>query len=376
MKRVLIIDDDIDMCLLLRVFLTRKGFEVIEKHSGTEALDFLKHSQADLIISDLMLGDTNGIELLKKVKEKDRDLPFIIITAYEDVLTSVNAIKQGAFDYVIKPILPEEIFVLIQRAFEVSEENNKTILKNNFSSAGISKNVLINTEFWKKIIKQVNLIAPTDHNIIIYGETGSGKKVVAREIHEQSKRKAMPFVVVNCGVLSNDLNDLNSKIEASNGGTLFLDHIINLSPGMQEYLLKVIKSKKIKSIKDEKMLDLDIRITASSNELLWNAVFNGKFKEDLFHYINNFDVEVLSLRNLKDDILLFADYFLKVENQKLQKNIHGFTPESETILKNYKWPGNLRELQNVITRSALLCTNHLSKIEKTMFPEEIRCYLS
>jgi two-component system response regulator HydG len=376
MKKILIIDDDIDMCLLLKLFLMRKGFETIEKHSGTEALNFLAHSQVDLIISDLMLGDITGFELLEKVKEKDNSLPFIIITAYEDVLTSVNAIKYGAFDYVTKPILPEEIFVIIQRAFELKEKDTKIILKNNFTGANIGKNILINTEFWKKIIKQINLIAPTDHNIIIYGETGSGKKVVAKEIHEQSKRKTMPLVIVNCGALSKGFDELISKIETANGGTLFLDHIINLPLDMQEHLIKIIKAKRIKSFESGKMLDLDVRIIASSNELLWNAVFNGRFKESLFHHINNFDVEVLSLRNLKDDILLFADYFLKLENQKLQKNINGFTTESETILKNYKWPGNLRELQNVITRTALLCTNRFTQIEHVMFPEEIRSYLS
>ena len=374
MKRILIIDDDKDMCLLLKLFLVRKGYDVIEKYSATDALVFLEHTQPDIIISDLMLGDMNGIELLKKVKGNNINVPFIIITAYEDIATSVKAINHGAFDYITKPLLPEEIYTVVKKAIEAKEGNDKNILKGNFAYPIQKEHMLATTESWKRILNQINLIAPTDYNIIIYGETGSGKKAVGREIHEQSTRRAMPFIVVNCSTLSDSVDDLAKHIDAANGGTLFLENITLLSMNVQHFLLDILREKKIKKAGSEKIIDLNIRIIGSSNEIVWNEVVAGKFIEDLFHRINGFNIEVFSLRNRKDDIMPFADHFLKLANQKFEKYIKGFTPDATSVLKNYTWPGNLHELNNIITKAVLLNTNGDMQIVPDLFPEEIKYF--
>lgn len=373
MKKILIIDDDVDMCLLLKLFLTRKGYEVIEKYSGTSALEYLERSKPDLIISDLMLGDMDGIDLLKKVKINNNNLPFIIITAYEDIATSVKAISHGAFDYITKPILPDEIYTVVKHALDAKEKNDRNLLKGNFIYPNPKQDALVITESWKKILKQINLVAPTDHNIIIYGETGSGKKAVGREIHEQSSRAKMPFVVVNSNNLSKTNIDIDTWIENANGGTLYLDNVTNLSKDNQQFLLNAVKEKKIVG-QEGGAVHIDLRIIASSNEILWNAVVAGAFIEDLFHRMNGFNIEVFSLRNRTDDIIPFAEHFLKLANQKFEKYIKGFTPDATTILKNYTWPGNLYELNNIISKSVLLSKKDDSQIVPGLFPEEIQYY--
>ena len=374
MEKILIIDDDVDMCLLLKHFLVRKGYDVIERYSGTEALAFLENAEPDLIISDLMLGDMDGIELLKKVKANNINVPFIIITAYEDIATSVKAISHGAFDYITKPILPEEIYTTVKKAIDIKEKNDKSILKGNFTHPMQKEHILATTESWKRILNQISLIAPTDYNIIIYGETGSGKKAIGREIHEQGARSAMPFIVVNCGTLSNDVDDITRYIEAANGGTLFLENITLLSMDVQRFLLNVLKERKIKSAANKKIIELNIRIIASSNEIVWNEVVAGNFIEALFHRINGFNIEVFSLRNRKDDIMPFASHFLKLANQKFEKYIKGFTADATSVLENYTWPGNLYELNNIITKAVLLNTNDDMQIVPDLFPEEIKYF--
>jgi two-component system, NtrC family, response regulator HydG len=374
MKKILIIDDDIDMCSLLKHFLIRKGYDVIVKYSATEGLEFLAHTTPDLIISDLMLGDIDGIELLKKVKANNTNLPFIIISAYEDIATSVKAISHGAFNYVTKPILPEEIYTLVQQALEIKEKNDKNISKGSFIYPNPKESILTVTESWKRILKQINLVAPTNHNIIIYGEGGSGKKTVGRKIHELSEKSAMPFLAVNCNTLPKTPVDILEWVEAANGGTLFLENVTGLSLADQRFLLGILKEKKIKASQSNKPIELSLRIIASSDEIVWNGVVAGRFMEGLFHYINGFNIETPSLQNKKDDIMLFANHFLQLANLKFEKYLKGFTPEAATILKTYTWPGNLRELNNIITKAVLLNSNNTLLISAEVFPEEIKYF--
>ena len=381
MQSILVIDDDRDMCLLLNRYLTRKGYEVNELFSGKKALEHLEISQPDLIMCDLRLEDMNGIDLLTRIKEKYQEIPVIIMTGYSDIKSSVNAIKIGAFDYVTKPLLPDEILMTIQQALEMDGKATKVNMNENASSsrkrgrrpvstAG-EEYIFGDTEAFNKIKKQIELVAPTNYSVIIYGESGSGKEVIAQEIHRKSRRNGKPFVAIDCGALSKELacselfghekgsftGALNQKIgsfELANTGTIFMDEVANLPYDVQVSLLRVVQERKMRRVGGIKDIDLDVRIIIASNEILWDATRRGKFREDLYHRFNEFNIVAPPLRERKEDIMLFANHFLQLTNKELEKKIKGFNPETERIFKNYIWYGNLRELKNVIKKAALL----------------------
>lgn len=401
MQKILVIDDDRDMCLLLKHFLTRKGYEVTEMYNGKKALEYLETAQPDLIMSDLRLEDMDGIELLKKIKEKYAAVPVIIMTGYSDIKTSVNAIKLGAFDYVTKPLLPDEILLTIQHALQKEEQSSNGIAKGTATEParnnGAEKGTIVHsgdyifgdTDAFVNILKQINLVAPTNYSVIIYGESGSGKEAIAQEIHKRSKRSGKPFVAIDCGALSKELSGselfghekgaftgaLNQKagsFEIANGGTIFLDEIGNLSYDVQVSLLRVVQERKMRRVGGLKDIDLDVRIIIASNEQLWEAARKGKFREDLYHRFNEFNINVPPLRERKEDIMLFAHHFLQQTNAELDKRVKGFTPETEAIFKSYVWFGNLRELKNVIKKATLLTEG--SYVEPHVLPFEISNY--
>ena len=396
MKRILVIDDDRDICLLLNRFLTRKGYYVTEMYTGKKALTYLESNLPDLIMCDFRLEDMDATILLSNIKSKFPDLPVIIITGYSDMRTAVKVMKMGAYDYITKPLLPDEIIFTIQQALEHNEkkpDDMKVGIKKNPESA-MSKDGLTysgqyvfgNTESFRKILKQVNLVGPTNYSVIVYGETGSGKESIAQEIHKRSRRAEKSFIAIDCGSLSKELagselfghekgaftGAIAQKIgsfELANGGTIFLDEVSNLSYDIQVLLLRVIQERKMRRVGGTKDIDLDVRIIVASNELLWNATRTKKFREDLYHRFNEFSIEVPPLRERKEDILLFANHFLQLTNKELEKQIKGFSSEVEEIFKNYIWYGNLRELKNVVKRAALLTESDY--IESRSLPFEI-----
>jgi len=397
MHKILVIDDDRDMCLLLNRFLTRKGYEVNELYNGKKALDYLELTAPDLIICDLRLEDMSGIDLLTRIKDKYPGLPVIIMTGYSDIRSSVNAIKIGAYDYVTKPLLPDEILMTIKQALEADELSaTKVNISDNHGHRGkrsidskIDEYIFGETEAFTKIKHQISLVAPTNYTVIIYGESGSGKEVIAQEIHKQSKRSNKPFVAIDCGALSKELagselfghekgsftGALNQKIgsfEIANSGTIFLDEISNLPYDVQVSLLRVVQERKMRRVGGIKDIDLDVRIIIASNEILWDATRKGKFREDLYHRFNEFNIIAPPLRERKEDIMLFANHFLKLTNVELGKRIRGFNAEVERIFKNYIWYGNLRELKNVIKKAALLTEGPI--IEPQSLPFEISNY--
>lgn len=398
MQKILVIDDDRDMCLLLNRFLTRKNYEVTEMYSGKKALEYLENNPPpDLVLSDFRLEDMDGNVLLKKIKNKYPDLPVIIITGYSDIKTAVTVMKSGAFDYIVKPLLPDEILATIQKALSAQEhpqpEEEAGLSEKNYSKSNNTKPAPIiedyvfgNTPPFRKLLHQITLVAPTNYSVIIYGESGSGKEVIAQEIHKHSKRSAHPFVAIDCGALSKELagselfghekgsftSAVSQKIgsfEIANGGTIFLDEIANLSYDIQVSLLRVTQERKMRRVGGTKDIDLDVRIIIASNENLWDKTKSGKFREDLYHRFNEFCIEVPPLRERKEDIMLFANHFLRQANAELEKNIKGFSKEVEDIFNRYNWPGNLRELRNVIKRATLLCEG--AWIEARYLPFEI-----
>jgi two-component system, NtrC family, response regulator HydG len=398
MSKILVIDDDVDMCLLLKRFLTKNGYEVALAHNGKKAIEELENSQPDLVLCDFRLEDIDGKELLIKIKEKYPGTPVIIVTGYSDIKVAVDVMKLGAYDYVTKPLFPDEILLSIKTALDKSTqgpENPVVILpetaddsKNSNKGKTITSGQYIfsdSAEF-KNILKQIDLVSPTNYSILIYGESGSGKEAIAQEIHKRSKRKDMPFVAIDCGALSKELagselfghekgsftGALNQKIgsfEIANGGTIFLDEVANLSYDVQVALLRVVQERKMRRIGGNKDIELDVRIIIASNERLLDAARKGKFREDLYHRFNEFSIEVPPLRDRKYDLMIFARHFLKLTNDELHKNIKGFSPEVEAIFKTYVWPGNLRELKNVVKRATLLCDTDF--IQPTVLPFEI-----
>lgn len=404
-QKILIIDDDRDMCLLLKRFLTRHGFEVLESYSGKKALELLETVEPDLVMCDFRLEDMEGNVLLGKIKERYPHVPVIIITGYSDIKIAVEVMKMGAYDYITKPLFPDEILVTIKKALatDTSGVSTNVVAKKepaaNAEPDTIKEKAPVimhsgeyifgDTATFKVLLQQIDLVGPTNYTVIIYGESGSGKEAIAQEIHKRSKRKNKPFVAIDCGALSKELagselfghekgsftGALNLKVgsfEIANGGTIFLDEVANLGYDIQVSLLRVVQERKMRRVGGTKDTELDVRIIVASNEKLFDSAKKGKFREDLFHRFNEFSIDVPPLRNRHDDIMLFANHFLQTTNAELGKRIKRFSTEVEAIFKSYVWYGNLRELKNVIKRATLLSDG--DQIEASSLPFEISHY--
>lgn len=405
-KKILIVDDDNDMCLLLNRFLTRNNFDTTALNTGKQAVDWLKKHQPDLVLCDFRLEDITGAELLLKIKEFYPETQVIIITGYSDVKDAVEVMKTGAYDYVTKPLFPDEILLTIKEALAAPATNgikSNAVVETDTDNepakttrpakakpfAGNHQYIFGKSPQFTEILKQIELVAPTNFSVIIYGESGSGKEAIANQIHLKSKRSDKPFVAIDCGALSKELaaselfghekgsftGAITQKVgsmELANGGTIFLDEIANLSYDIQVSLLRVVQERKIRRVGGTKDIELDVRIIVASNENLWEAARKGKFREDLYHRFNEFSITVPPLRERHEDVMLFATHFLNLTNEELNKQIKGFSPEVEEIFKSYIWHGNLRELRNVVKRATLLSDGPM--IEALTLPFEISNY--
>lgn len=387
---ILIIDDDTDICILLQKYLAKKGFNVDTTYSASKALEKIKEKKYNVAFCDYRLGDKDGKEVLVEIKEAHPETEVVIMTAYSDIKTAVNVIKSGAFDYITKPLIPDELLSIINKAMDRRRNEhsappspaptaNKSKLPSNEFLEGESQAI-------QELYRQVDIVAPTDYSIILYGESGSGKEVIAKTIHQKSNRKNGPFVALDCGTLSKELanselfghmkgsftgaiSDKKGHFELANGGTLFLDEVANLSYSIQAALLRVIQERKMKRIGGTAEMQIDVRIIVASHENLRKAYQKGTFREDLFHRLNEFSIAVPPLRERKEDIPLFASYFLERTNQEVGKQIKGFDDNVMEIFSNYSWPGNLREFRNVMRKAVLLTTS--GKITKQSLPPEL-----
>ncbi len=393
-KKILIIDDDLDMCSLLSRFLTKKGYEAEVALNGVKGLARFNEEHFDIVLCDYRLGDRDGKEILLKIKEAKPETIVVIITGYSDIKTAVDVIKMGAFDYITKPLIPDEVINVIEKS--LATPSNESITPSiNAKAAKNKKQYVIsaNKEFLigqdgetARVYSQIEIVAGTNYSIILYGESGTGKEVIAKTIHESSNRKNRPFVAMDCGTLSKELAgselfghvkgaftgavaDKDGHFELANGGTLFLDEVANLSPEVQAALLRVIQERKYKRVGGTKEMDVDVRIIVASNENLQEAYKRGKFREDLYHRFNEFSINLPPLRERKVDIPLFADFFLDKTNQELGKNIEGYEDNVSEMFLNYDWPGNLREFRNVVRRAVLLTSS--GKINSKVLPWEI-----
>lgn len=393
MKRILIIDDDMDMCQLLSRFLQRKGFDTATATNGNKGIAAFRDGQFDLVLCDFRLGDKEGVEVLKEIKQINHAVQVIIITGYSDIKMAVEVIRQGAFDYITKPLVPDEVLDLVNRALNTAVSDNAVAAKNGSAAKRAASTPDNTTQFLvgkdpgiQQMYEQIKMIAPTNYSVIIYGESGTGKEVVAKTIHVNSDRKDKPFVALDCGTLSKELaasemfghvkgsftgalSDKEGMFETANGGTLFLDEVANLSMDVQVALLRVIQERKFKRVGGNKEMTTDVRIIVASNENLKEAYMAGKFREDLYHRFNEFSIHIPPLRNRQADIPLFAKFFLEQTTQELNKRIDGFEDDVMQLFLEYNWPGNLREFRNVVRRAGLLTTGGL--VNKNVLPWEI-----
>lgn len=384
MKKILVIDDDTYMCNLLVDYLNKNGYNSKGRFNGINGVKLLKRSNFDVVLCDYRLPDSDGTEILQFIKSLNTSTSVIIMTAYSDIKMAVSLIKSGAFDYVTKPIQPEEILQLVNRACEEKEKNDKKIKINtsfeeNFVT-GRSKRML-------EVMKHVHMVASTDVAVLIEGETGSGKEYIARAIHRESNRRAMPFIAVDCGAIPRDLanselfghvkgaftgavNDKTGYYEQANGGTLFLDEVGNLLHENQLKLLRALENRMIHKVGDSKSIQVDVRIIAASNVNLLEKIKSNEFRDDLYHRLNGFKIHLPPLRQRKEDIMEFTEFFIIRANQDLNKNVSGIDNHVRDLFLNYKWDGNIRELQNIIFRAVLLSQTNL--ITPEVLPDEIK----
>ncbi len=393
MPKVLIVDDDVNFCGILNSYLGRKGYSAEEAYTCSDALRLLKNKNFDVVLTDFRLPDRNGLELLKELKDKQSDAVVILMTAYADIRMAVKAIKLGAFEYVTKPVNPEEILMYMKKGLDrlpLKETSRKTETPV-FNKHGDLEYVYASSKESRAIHDHIELVAPTDMSVIIQGESGTGKEYIARKIHEQSKRSSHPFVAIDCGSLSKELagseffghikgsftgalNDKTGQFEVANLGTLFLDEIGNLSYEIQVKLLRAIQERKIRKIGSNKDIPVNVRLITATNEDLREAVKRGAFREDLYHRLNEFTVHVPPLRDRKEDIVVFIKHFLEKANRELDKRIEIIPDPIMESFWAYPWPGNIREVKNVIRRAVLLSRGNELRVES--LPEEIPLFIT
>ncbi|WP_020528321.1 sigma-54-dependent transcriptional regulator [Flexithrix dorotheae] len=382
MSKILIIDDDFDICKLLTRFFSKHGYETFEAHNAKSAIDFLKETAVDLVLTDFRLPDEDGISLLQKIKLLRPQTLVIMITGYSDIRISVKAIKAGAFDYVTKPLHPDEILSTVKSALK-----KKNTVNTPAPAKQIPQRFIHGTSpESQNVLKHIKLVAPTQMTVVIEGETGTGKEYVANTIHNFSSRAGKPFVAVDCGALSKELagSELFGHVKGAftgaiaektgcfqeaNGGTIFLDEIGNLPYEIQVKLLRVLQERKISKVGSNKEVPIDVRIVTATNDDLRKSVADGSFREDLYHRLNEFNITLSPLRKRKEDIILFANHFLRKANEDLGKDISGFSSDVVKIFNRYPWYGNLREMRNVVKRAALITQGEY--IQQDALPHEI-----
>ena len=375
-SKILIVDDEPDICKALRFLLEREEYSVACAHSGEEAITILKTDSFDVVLTDLKMGRMDGMALLEKIKEGNPDTPVVIMTAFGSVESAVEAMKRGATDYVVKPFLNEEIKLTLQRIIEqkkifrrIMKEN--IALKQQISQRMACRDFVANSDAMISIIETLEKVIPTKSNILILGDSGTGKGLLAELVHCNSPRRDKPFICINCsaipeGLLESELfgykkgaftgaiADKLGLIVLAHQGTLFLDEIGDMPMGLQAKLLKVIETSEVYPLGDTKSRLVDIRIIAATNVDIENRLKTGRFREDLYWRLNVIEIKIPPLRDRKEDIEMLTNHFIKKLAQEHNKEISWIERDALSLLLEHNWPGNVRELKNVIERSIVL----------------------
>ena len=394
MEKILIVEDDIAFGTMIQTWLKKKGFEVEKATSVKAAIQIYEKTESgfDLVLSDLRLPDHDGIFLLQWMRKHGMMVPFIVMTSYAEIQNVVLAMKSGATDYVAKPFQPDILLDKIKEAIKAPKktQNTSTTEDKNTKVAApasdVPKYLEGESEASRKLYSFVSLVAPTPMSVLILGASGTGKEYVARRIHELSQRAGKPFFALDCGAIPKDVaaseffghvkgaftgadQDKKGAFEMANGGTLFLDEMGNLNYEVQVQLLRALQERKIRPVGSTKEIDIDIRLVCATNENLAQRVAEGNFREDLYHRVNEFTIYMPELKDRGADIFLFADLFIKHANKELNRNVEGLDSKAKERIAAYNWPGNLRELNNVMKRATLLASGRyigVTELEQSM----------
>ncbi len=381
MGKILIVEDNRDMQFILLNILKDEGYEVIVAGNGKKGLNEIRIHSPDLVLLDIRLPGMNGMDVLKEINKIDSDLLVIMLTAYGQIKDAVHAMKLGAFDYITKPFDNEEIVLNIKKALQTRylSREVESLRRKLGEKATIIKFVGESLPV-KKVLNQIRTIGPTNMTVIIQGESGTGKELIAGLIHQNSLRHDKPFVAIDCGALPENLVESElfgyergaftgaevrkeGRFESANGGTLFLDEITNLPQALQTKLLRVIQERKVQHLGGAKEIEIDVRLIAATNKILSDEVKQGRFREDLYYRLNEFNINLPPLREIKEDIPFLAKYFIDEANLEFNKKVEGISGDAIQSLVDYHWPGNVRELRNVIRKTVLLtASNFINEI--------------
>ena len=379
--KLIIVDDERIVRESLKHWFEEEGYIIDTAENGNEALQKFSVNKYDLALLDMKMPGMTGLELLKKIREIDENCVSILITAFASVPTAIQALKDGAYDYVTKPIDPDELNNIVKNALEsvkLKTENKK--LKGRLEDMSVPDNLVGESPQMKRITELIRTVSDSDSTVLIRGESGTGKELVAKAIHANSRRKYFPIITVNCGALSESLLESElfghekgaftgahfrrkGKFEIANGGTIFLDEIGSISQKTQVDLLRVIETKKFNRVGGNDLVESDFRLITATNEPLEKLIEEGKFRKDLYYRLNVITIMLPPLRERKDDISLLANYFLKKYSELMNKNIEGFSDEAMNFLLKYDFPGNVRELENTIERAIVVGKGNIIQLE-------------
>jgi DNA-binding NtrC family response regulator len=385
--RILLVDDDTNTANGLRKILLQDGYDTLCAYTGNEALNLIESENFDIVITDMKLPDISGFSIIEKVKKKDADVPVVMITAFSSLQTAIDAMKKGADDYLTKPVNIDELELILKKIWEKQllifqnrELKQKLHDKYNFSG------LIGNTPEMQLVFKTITDIAPTAATVLVYGETGTGKELVANAIHYNSDRKDKSFIALHCaslseGVLESELfghekgaftgamSQRRGRFELADGGSLFLDEVGEMNMHIQIKLLRVLETGRFERVGGETTLESDVRIIAATNKDLEKEIKEGRFREDLYYRLNVINLRLPSLRERREDIGLLIDRFLLKYATKNKKDIKGFSPQSVKMLSDYDWPGNVRELENAVERAVVMAKKEV--IEPDNLPSSI-----
>ncbi len=387
-NKVLIVDDEIKMRRVLQISLEEDGYDVHEAKSGEDAEKKLSADSFNLVIADMKMPGISGVDLLRKIKKTDPGISFIIMTAYGTVQSAVEAMKLGAFDYILKPFDIDEMKITVSRALDVKQlKKEKKLQQEEFRDKYAFSNIVGGSRGIKDVCGMIKEVADVNSNVLIYGESGTGKELVARALHFGGNRAERPFVAVNCAAIPETLleselfghargaftgaqSEHTGKFELADGGSLFLDEISAMSPSLQSSLLRVLETRTFEKVGGVKSISVDVRIIAATNTDLRGKIRDKTFREDLYYRLNVVPINIPPLRERKEDIPMIADHFIGLYNLELKKNIAGISKEAVKVLMSYEWPGNVRELENVIERAVVLSKEEIIGVES--LPEDIK----
>jgi len=390
-ERILIVDDEKSMCQYLSIMLKKEGYEIKTVNSGKKAVNAIKESNFDVVITDIKMEGMDGIEVLKAVKEIDPTVPVIIMTAYASQKTAIEALNKGAFYYLIKRAKNEEIKMVIRNALDMHKVRNENLfLKKQLKKKDEFKEIIGKSEEIQKVFNLVDKVADTDSTILICGESGTGKELIAKAIHYRSSRANKPFVSINCSALPENLleselfghvkgsftgaiRDKDGLFKVASGGTFFLDEVGETSPAIQVKLLRVLQEREIIPVGGTKPIKVDVRLIAATNADLEKAVKEERFRADLYYRLNVIPINIPPLRDRRDDIPLLVDHFLKLASEKMGRG-KGITKQAMDLLINYDWPGNVRELENIIERAVIL--EEGDEITVDSLPDKIKNHIN